>query len=263
MERYHYAEPYAGGCGLALSLLFGGYVSDIHINDLDPSIWSFWKSVLDHTDELVQLIETTEITVPQWKIQREIQLAEDTSDPIKLGFAAFFLNRTNRSGIIKGAGIIGGLSQEGKYKIDCRFNREDLAHRVRRIKKYRSRIHLTRQDAVAFMDQSSKLPDRTFFCVDPPYFNKGSSLYTSYYNPDDHADVADAVLALEKPWIVTYDNADEIRRLYRDRRQFIFDINYSVQTKRVGTELLIASKGLRLPNAVKDRQVHRVQYRAA
>ncbi len=263
MQRFHYVEPYAGGCGLALSLLFGGSVSEIHINDLDPSVWSFWKSVLDHTDDIVRLIETTPINVTEWRCQRSIQLAQDKSDPVALGFAAFYLNRTNRSGIIAGAGVIGGLEQIGNYKIDCRFNREDLAHRIRRIAKYRSRIHLTCEDAVTFMTHSSTLPDRSFFCIDPPYFKKGSSLYTRFYNPKDHADVAASVMRLNHPWIVTYDDAAPIRTLYKDRRQFVFDINYSVQTKRIGTELLIASKGLRLPAEIMDRQVHRVQYRAA
>lgn len=263
LQRHHYAEPYAGGCGLALSLLFSGYVSDIHINDVDPSIWSFWHSVLNHTDELIQLVERTDITVDEWRKQREVQLREDLDDPITLGFSAFYLNRTNRSGIIAGAGVIGGLQQLGNYKIDCRFNRDDLSKRIRRISKYRSRIHLTRQDAVAFMDDSSSLPEETFFCIDPPYFNKGSSLYTSFYHPEDHVTVAESVMNLKHPWVVTYDNAEQIRGLYRQRRQFVFDINYSVQTKRIGTELLVASKGLRLPPEVKERQVNRVQYRAA
>ena len=175
-----------------------------------------------------------------------------------------FLNRTNRSGIVKGAGVIGGLKQTGRYKINCRFNRDELVRRVRRIAKYKSRIHLHRLDALAFMDKmDAELPPRTLFCIDPPYFNKGSSLYTSFYNPEDHAAVSQAVLGLERPWILTYDHAPGIAHLYKARRQFGFDVSYSVQTKRIGTELLVASKGLKMPAAVRDRQVHRPQYRAA
>lgn len=263
LERCHYVEPYAGGCGLALALLFEGFVSDIHINDIDPSVWCFWHSVLEHNAELIEKIRTTEVNVSEWRRQREIQLAEDRSNPVTLGFAAFFLNRTNRSGIVKGAGVIGGLEQKGNYKIDCRFNKDELIRRIKRINKYRSRIHLTNQDAIDFMSESESLPAKSLLCIDPPYFNKGSSLYTSFYNPEDHAKVADAVLGLKHPWVVTYDDADQIRGLYKGRRQFIFDINYSLQTKRVGTELLIASKGLRLPEEIRERQVHRVQYRVA
>ena len=174
------------------------------------------------------------------------------------------MNRTSRSGIIKAAGIIGGLKQTGSYKIDCRFNRDDLVRRIRRVAKYRNRVHLYRRDALAFIkDICHRLPATTFFCIDPPYFNKGSSLYTSFYDPSDHAILASSLLDVGNPWIVTYDKDPAIMRLYRDRRQFEFDLRYSVETKRMGTELLIASKGLRLPHTLLDRQVHRPQYRAA
>lgn len=264
LERGHYAEPYAGGAGLALSLLFGGHVSDIHLNDIDRSVWAFWDSVLNKTDALVDLVHRTSVDIEQWHEQRRIYLNSDDFDDLAVGFSMFFLNRTNRSGIVKGAGVIGGLDQQGAYKIDCRFNREELVRRVRRIAKYRSRIHLHRRDALDFMNLlDGTLPSRALFCIDPPYFNKGSSLYTSFYDPEDHAAVSQAVLGLERPWILTYDNTPEISHLYKARRQFSFDVNYSVQTKRVGTELLIASKGLKMPNEVRDRLFYRPQYRSA
>ncbi len=263
LQRGHYAEPYAGGCGLALSLLYGGYVSDIHINDLDPSVWCFWKSVLDHTDDLINLIETSPVSISQWQVQREIQRKENVSDPVSLGFATFYLNRTNRSGIIKGAGVIGGFAQDGNYKMDCRYNRTDLIRRIRRIKKYRSRIHLYNLDAIEFMNGKNDLPKNTFFCIDPPYFSKGARLYTSFYGTSEHGEVADAVQRLETPWIVTYDNTEEITNLYKRRRQFIFDIKYSVQTKRVGNELLIVSKGLKITPEIKSRQILEKKPRAA
>lgn len=264
LERGHYAEPYAGGGGLALTLLFEGHAREIHINDLDRSIWALWNSVLNETDGLIEKIQTTPVTIDEWHNQRDIYLEQSSHDDLNVGFSTFYLNRTNRSGIIKGAGVIGGLSQTGNYKIDCRFNREDLSRRIRRIAKYKSRIHLSQLDALDFMNEmDAQLPDRSLLCIDPPYFNKGSSLYTSYYKPEDHKQVSDAVLQLSRPWILTYDNTPEIAELYKSRRQFGFDVNYSVQTKRVGTELLVASKGLKLPAEVRDRQLHRPQYRTA
>lgn len=251
----HYAEPYAGGASLALALLFGGQVSDIHLNDVDAGIWSLWHSILNETDALVDLIETSHITVDEWRIHRQIYRSKDLSDPLRLGFATFFLNRTNRSGIIGTGGVIGGLDQKGNYKIDCRFNKHELIRRIKRIQKYRNRIHLTRLDALQFLKSDSTLfPKRTFMAIDPPYFAKGSSLYTSFYNPHDHADVAGAVLTLDRPWILTYDAATEISELYKERPQYLFDIKYSLQTKRIGSELLIASSGLRLPDAVRSKQ---------
>lgn len=264
LELENYAEPYAGGAGLALSLLYAGKVSDIHLNDVDPAIWAFWWSVLNETDRLRYKVEKTPVTVEEWHRQREVFKQQDTNDPVSLGFAAFFLNRTNRSGIIKDAGVIGGLAQTGNYKIDCRFNRENLADRIQRVAKYKNRIHLTRRDALDFIEKDcAALPDRSFVCIDPPYFKKGSSLYTSFYSPNDHAILADAITQIDRPWIVTYDYTPEITSLYKARRQYAFDINYSVETKRKGTEVLIVSKGLKVPSEIRDRQVNRPQYRAA
>lgn len=264
LDKGCYAEPYAGGCSLALALLFGGDVSEIHLNDIDRSIWAFWYSVLNDTDALVELIDKTKITVREWRRQQDIHRNAKNASHLELGFSAFFLNRTNRSGIIKNAGVIGGLAQDGNYKIDCRYNKIELVRRIRRISLYKERIHLHRMDALKFLDHiERRLPSDTFCCIDPPYFNKGSSLYTSFYSPDDHGEVADRILKLKCPWIVTYDNAEEIRDLYDERRQFEFSVNYSVQTKRMGSELMIASKGLRMPDDIRARQVNRPKYRAA
>lgn len=264
LERGHYAEPYAGGCGLALSLLYGGYVSDIHINDIDPSIWAFWHCVLNETDAFVHKATTTPVTIEEWLVQRDFLRSNKTDDTLALGFCAFFLNRTNRSGIIKRAGVIGGLDQAGNYKIDCRYSIDELVKRIVRVKKYADRIHLTNMDALDFLSVcDSQLPLETFVFADPPYYKKGSRLYTSFYEPGDHAELARTMLAMSRPWIVTYDDTPQIRGLYRDRRQYCFDLNYSLHEKRVGTELLIGSKGLKLPESARDRQVNRPQYRAA
>jgi DNA adenine methylase len=252
LEYGHYIEPYAGGCGLALSLLFEGHVSDIHVNDLDRSIWSFWHSVLNESDALIELVQQTPVTIEEWRRQREILFNPAGASTLKLGFSTFFLNRTNRSGVIKRAGVIGGLEQTGDYKIDCRFNRNELARRIKRVSRYKGQIHLTNMDAIDFLRQcEGTLSDDAFYCIDPPYYKKGFSLYTNFYGPHEHAAVAGTIIKLARPWIVTYDCAKEIARLYSTQRKYIFDINYSLQTKRVGTELLIASKGLRLPEEVK------------
>lgn len=264
LERGHYAEPYAGGAGLALALLFDGHVADIHINDIDPSVWAFWHCVLNDTDAFIERVQKTAITIKEWRRQRAVHRTRDPSDWLSLGFSAFFLNRTNRSGIIKDAGVIGGLAQNGQYKIDCRFNRDDLAKRISRISKYKDRIHLSHLDGLKFLTRcEQRLPKTSFLFIDPPYFKKGSSLYTNFYQSKDHDAVARRIVESEKNWVVTYDDAPEIRALYKNKRQYRFDINYSLHEKRIGTELLIVSKGIRMPDIVRDRQVNRPQYRAA
>lgn len=251
-----YAEPYAGGAGLALALLYSGTVREIHINDLDASIWSFWHSTLNNTDELTELVMSTELTVNEWRNQREIYQAQDVSNPLKLGFAAFYLNRTNRSGIIAKGGVIGGLKQTGNYLMDCRFNRQSLSERIRRVAIYKDEIFLHRMDALDFLRKAPDiLPQKTLLCVDPPYFKKGSQLYTSFYKPKDHESLSNVIQNLKMPWIVTYDNVPEIRSLYQKSRLHSFDVRYSVQTKRIGDELLIAPHHVKLPEVWNERQI--------
>lgn len=246
--RGHYAEPYAGGGGLALSLLFKGHVHYIHLNDLDRSIWCFWNAILKNTEEFISRIESVDITLDEWYRQREIQKDRDNQDNLDVAFSTFFLNRTNRSGVILKAGVIGGLEQDGKYKLDCRFNKKGLIDKILRIKKYKNRIHVYNLDAIDFIKATrSELPTKTLYCIDPPYFVKGSTLYTNFYNPDDHKKIATLLNRLSKPWILTYDDAPEIQELYKNKRQYRFNLNYSAGIKRVGTELLITSDKVSIP----------------
>lgn len=256
LSRQTYAEPYAGGAGLALGLLFSGVVREIHINDLDPAIWSFWHSILNHTEDFIALVRDADMKVEVWRQHRETYKTKDVSNPLALGFATFYLNRTNRSGIIAQGGLIGGLAQKGDYLMDCRFNREELIERIERVAAYKDDITLHRMDALDFLKQSSSLlPKKTLLCVDPPYFKKGAQLYTSFYRAADHAALASVIQKLHMPWVVTYDNVPEIRELYSRSRLHSFDVRYSVQTKRVGDELLIAPPHVELPSEWSDRLI--------
>ncbi len=258
LDGGHYAEPFAGGGGLALSLMFEGIVREVHLNDIDPAIAAFWRAILDHNNELCALIESTPVTIDQWHLQKEsYSRLLDQSDDLTLGFATLFLNRTNRSGIIKGAGVIGGLRQAGNYLLDCRFNKEDLVRRIKRISKYKDRIHFSQLDALEFLPEvQSIIPKNSLICADPPYFGKGANLYTSFYLPDDHSVLAESMLKLTCPWITTYDNCPEIAEIYKSRRQYEFSVQYSAQTKRLGSELLIVSKGMRLGSDLPLKKVN-------
>ncbi|AVV38162.1 DNA adenine methylase [Pantoea vagans] len=247
----NYAEPYAGGAGLALTMLFSGYASNIYLNDIDRSIWAFWYSILNNCDDFIKKIESTDITIEEWHKQRDIQNNKTKASLFDLGFSSFFLNRTNRSGIILKAGVIGGLSQNGKYTLDCRFNKTDLIRKIKKIKSFEEKIHISNEDAIDFMNNfERKNVTNPLLCIDPPYFEKGSSLYTNFYEKDDHSKLRDTITSLKSPWILTYDNADEIRELYKNNDCFNFDINYSAANKRVGKEILVKSKNINLPTSL-------------
>ena len=202
-----YVEPYAGGAAIALSLLIDGYASKVIINDIDPSIYAFWYSVINRTDELCQLINDTPVDVKTWEFHRKIQKERDQHDLLELGFSTFFLNRSNRSGILD-AGIIGGKSQSGRWKIDARFNKNELIRRIQRISQYRDKIELHNLDAMKLIEQIiDELPEKTFVYFDPPYYMKGKALYLNFYRENDHILVANRIskISLQK-WVVTYDH---------------------------------------------------------
>ncbi|MCK7459948.1 DNA adenine methylase [Idiomarina aminovorans] len=242
LDRGHYIEPYAGGAGLALSLLFGGHVHEIHLNDLDRSIWSFWYSILNQPERFISAIRDVEVTLDEWKTQREVQTNKESADVFDLGFSTFFLNRTNRSGIIQKAGVIGGLKQNGAYKLDCRFGKTGLIERIERIRKYSHRINLYNEDAIDFIQKSEReLPENKVFCIDPPYYHKGATLYTNFYEHSDHFKISEVINRLTSSWLLTYDNCKEISHLYEQFNQFTFNLNYTAAEKRVGKELLITN----------------------
>lgn len=239
-----YVEPYAGGAAVALSLLMSEYVSRIIINDKDRSIFAFWHSVLNETERLCQYIEETPVTMEIWREQRELQSIEKkkTADLFSLGFSTLFLNRTNRSGIIK-AGVIGGLEQTGNYKIDARYKKEELIARIRRIAAYADRIELHNEDAVDLVSKISHIaPQNTIMYLDPPYYKKGRGLYMNYYNDSDHRAIRDIITNVDTiKWMVSYDNSCFIKSLYKEYRSQEFYLNYSANNNGKGTEVLFFS----------------------
>lgn len=245
----HYVEPYAGGAGVALELLLHEYAAHVHINDVSRPVFAFWTCVLNRTDELLARIVSMPTTVSFWKRQRAVLRDQDNADDLQLGFATFYLNRTNRSGILNG-GVIGGLSQLGEWKLDARLNRQDLAKRIELIARQRARISLTRLDAVAFIQEVvAGLPRKTLVYLDPPYFAKGKDLYYDYYEPGDHRNVARVVQrALKKQsWIVSYDNVPEIREMYRGLNSRVYSLGYSARDRRVGSEVMFFAPHLSVP----------------
>jgi DNA adenine methylase len=244
----HYVEVYAGGAGVVWSLLLAEYVQHVHVNDIDRALYAFWTSVLEETDELSRLIRDTKISMPVWRRQRQILNRPTEHSTVQLGFATFFLNRTNRSGII-GGGVIGGQRQTGTWKLDARFNKRDLITRIEKIARYRRRISLSRLDAADFLRQVvPTLPPKTLLYLDPPYYVKGGGLYEHHYHHHDHVLIAGMVKQLEKPaWVVSYDAAPEILRLYRGFRRQEYDLAYSAQERYAGTEVMFFGPQLRVP----------------
>ena len=244
-----YIEPYMGGMGIALKLLLNNDVEKIMVNDFDKAIYAFWYSVLNYTEQLIKKIETTPITIEEWKIQRNIQNNKDNCDDLlSLGFSTLFLNRTNRSGIIK-AGVIGGLKQNGDYKLDCRFNQKKIVEKIALIASMKKRIKLYNMDAEKFIRLNISKTKNSFTFFDPPYYSKGPGLYTNFYNHENHLSVSKTInrYMLNKKWILTYDVSDEVFKMYSDFRSEKYYLNYSVTKPSKGIEYIFYSEQLIVP----------------
>jgi DNA adenine methylase len=245
-------------------MLYGEYARTVHINDLDRGVHAFWLAARDQTADLCRLIRCAKLSVAEWERQREIQELDDP-DPLALAFSTFYLNRTNRSGIVTG-GLIGGTDQTGRWKMDARFNREDLTSRVERVGRWRSRINIYRLDGAAFLREVvPALPAKSLTYLDPPYYVKGpEDLYKNYYRSEDHCEVAEIVRGLAKPWFISYDDAPEIRDLYQGFAMVDYGISYTAQDRYQGKEVAFFSDGLVVPpvsdpTRVTAREVARYQ----
>ena len=256
-----YVEVYAGGAGIAWALLFDGYVKRVHINDISKPIYSFWKSVIAHTDELCKLIQDTPITIEERGLQKEIQNNPKEHSTIELGFSTFYLNRTNRSGILN-AGVIGGKKQTGLWKLDARFNKPNLIARIQRIANHSSKIRLYNKDAGEFIsDQLTKIPQKSLVYLDPPYYTKGNRLYENYYSHEDHEIISKLVSRMSHLWLVSYDNVEPIKKMYKRYKSIEYKLNYSARDSYAGSEIIFFSPKLKVPKTqdpsrIKSEQLH-------
>lgn len=232
LEGGCYVEPYVGGAGVALFLLLRGHVRRIVINDADPAVFAFWHTMVNEPEALIHEIRTRPPTMDTRAWAQDVLAHHDEHARGEVAFATFFLNRTSRSGILT-AGAIGGKAQNGPYKLDARYNRADLITRIEAIATVRDRIQIHGLDAIAFLDKIvPKLPKKTLIYLDPPYYVKGSQLYRNCYTHQDHVAVASKVRTLTHPTLVTYDDAPEIRKIYKGMTSSHLSLHYSTHTAR-------------------------------
>lgn len=240
------AEPYAGGAGASLNLLYLEEAPDIYINDADPAIHDLWWTIVHRPEPFLHLLSSTRVNMAEWRRQRAVYRSSSASR-LRRGFSAFYLNRCNRSGIIIDGGPIGGVKQSGAWKLDARFNKTELRRRCEKIVEYSDRIHVSCLDGIDFIHSLDE--ERTLFLIDPPYFIKGPMLYLNNLDESYHASLAGTLKSLPNAaWVLTYDDCADVRRLYGGWAKVRpFTLRYAASERRHGKELLIVPKWMRLP----------------
>lgn len=244
-----YIEPFAGGAGIAIDLLLNDVVSEVVINDYDKGIYSFWKAILTETDRFIDDINNVRLNIPEWEQQHTIYVTQQKKYSYELGFATFYLNRTNRSGIIKG-GVIGGKGQSGKWTMGVRFHQEHLAERIREIADRKKQIHLYNKDINSFLlNYAPRYSENALIYFDPPYYEKGRELYMNFLQHRDHVRIKSQIECLtDADWVITYDACPEILELYHDHICKRMKWNYSAATKRAVDEIIIFQNPEMIPS---------------
>lgn len=236
-----YAEPFAGGAGAALELLFNEQVWKILLNDADYHIYAFWQSILTQSDSFCRKIDRTEITIGEWEKQKKIFDNPGKYSLFHVGFSTFYLNRTNRSGILRGSPI-GGFDQTGKWKIDARFNKAQLISRIQKITRYKNRIEVFNLEAKEFLTYLDSIKEKVLVYLDPPYYKQGPALYLNFYNHADHEALSEFIKTkLRHPWVLSYDNVRQIETMYRELQPHKIELSYHANESKKGSEILFFS----------------------
>lgn len=260
-----YVEPFAGGAGIAINLLLADKIDSIIINDLDSSVYTFWKTVLSNCDELIDLIDAVpfdyydhaESLSPGerykfWVATKHNFEFYKGTHSTKEAYYFFMLNRLNVSGIISG-GPIGGEKQNGTYNISSRLNKKNLIRKILKISEQSERISVKNLEATQLLTQYSmgKLcdTDNALLFVDPPYYKQGRALYNSYMTDTLHSMIAKSLLDnIQQNWILTYDTAPQIVELYpySQIQKYRYKIQYSANKRGKFNEFMFISPNLNI-----------------
>ena len=247
-----YVEPFAGGAAVALGLMSREIVGYVTIGDLDPAVAAFWRSAFYRSEEFVERIRACDVTIDAWHEHWDVLNSSDIGDELQLGFAAFFLNRTNRSGILR-ARPIGGLTQNGDWKLDCRFNKDDLIRRIRYLAKFGHRVDIYEGDACDLLNDLHDInSERLFIYADPPYLMKSADLYLDEMSLDAHVSFARRLRHHFRYWMVSYDQDCRVGdRLFPNERMVEFSIRHSASRAHVGSEVAIFSDDCSFEDSMK------------
>jgi len=260
----HLYEPFAGGSAVSLGLLANGFVPSATWIERDPLVYAFWSMVKEDPEGLIERMMRGKVTLGAWKRMLPLRAVNKPSGArlAELGYAGLFFNRTCFSGIV-GAGPIGGMKQSSPYKIDCRFNKKQLAAQIRACSEILKKVEIVFGDGIKFLKTNClKMPTHSIVYIDPPYVANGHKLYRFHFEKFQHEELSEAVSSLCVPWLMTYDNHQLIRDLYTGEKTKYVKTYQSLKRSRFVKEILLLSDDFRLPAPAVSKPSPRYRGRA-
>ena len=191
----------------------------------------------------------------EWKRQKAIYDSQDTSDILALGFSTFYLNRCNHSGILE-ARPIGGMKQNGVYRISSRYNKATSIAKIKAIANHADSIEVFNLDGVNFLKLLKRQHHnrKRLIYFDPPYYQKGPALYLNHFSHEDHKSLQDSILDCPFPWVLSYDKHEEIIDMYLGHECNLYEnsIRHTITGNTNAKELIISK--LNFPDYLEQLQ---------
>lgn len=237
-KNNNFVDVFVGGGSITLAVAEKYRYHNIYINDIDPWVYSFWKLIAKNdSKEIKELFNLIDIkpTIDYFNHLRE----KNPQNEIEQAYYSIFFNRTTFSGLGFN-GPIGGKDQKSKYTIDCRYNSLKIKSNILECIKLLSGRTIVSNNHFSNFNTWSNTQYVSY--LDPPYVEAGKQLYTYWMQKEEHILLSN-ILQVKNDWVLSYDDDELIRDLYKNNQIFNLSVKYSVDGKKTNlknkNELLI------------------------
>ncbi len=246
-------EPFAGGLGAGLALLDQRMVSEVWFCEANDALRALWQAILDDLEEVAgRVAKLGTVTLRDYDAAVDLIGHPGEATQIDVAVAALLVNRCSRSGMVSPrVGPIGGRHQQGRWKINDRFDPAGIAARLRLLAPLTGRMRLLGEDGIECIEQldgEAGVEDEVMLFVDPPYLGQGQRLYRHGGDENMHHRLAEALRSTPARWALTYDDHPAAFELYEGFRKGRYSWRQTANRARSDAELLIVSDSLVVPD---------------
>ncbi|MEW6619637.1 MAG: DNA adenine methylase [bacterium] len=236
-----FREPFFGGGSFSFYCVQKNPYAKYYASDINYDLYCFWKELQSNKDELIREILRVRQGYVNGKelFQELVAKRKQPLSDFQRAVDFFVLNRITFSGVVDS----GGYSEQAFQKRFTISSIQRLKHAYEVIK----HIEFSPKDYTDLLGKEGK---GVFIFLDPPYYSTTQSrLYgkNGYLHVDfNHEVFFENLKQLKHKWLITYDNNEYIRALFKDFYQVEWELqygmnNYKQQTAQKGKELLVAN----------------------